>query len=260
MKRLSLFILSICCFNCSIDDSENDIKDLLRIQLGLVDYMTDYDGDTTWIYQYDNHKRLTKITYSDLENKNEIQFLFKYENNFLIEIERDYITFPEFSYKIKYNYEDDKIKRVTILKSDNIISTRNLNYNDIDKVISINRNDEKPYVRFIYDDQNKNVVEAIFLLVDSWTGEEYEQVHHFEYDDRKKPNFGLPFTPGFRPEVWGESTKWEVSLSENNMILDKHGKRSFQIEYLNDLIPKAITYIPQEYTTVDPIIQNIIYK
>lgn len=258
MKRISITLL---CFSVGFIASCNFSDPSEIEETPLVINVYDFNNDLVAHYEYDESQRLIKREFTDPVNNTSSDLFFHYENDLVDIIEYVDYDFPQFSHEKHYFYNDkSKIDKIETYKKGQIISTFSINYSSDGLVESFYSAGEEPPTTYEYD-LNKNIIKTTHYFTNPWDDQELIQECEFEYDGKKKANFGLDYLIGMELLPWrGTTSTWQQTLSRNNIVSESCSGHEYTIEYDQNDNPRSITTKWKDIETETPMTIWIEYK
>ncbi len=156
-----------------------------------------------------------------------------------------------------YYTDNNKIEKIETYENEKLLIIYQLNYldNGLIESVFIGSNEK----RIFEYDMNGNVVKTTNYLI--LEGHETIFECKIKYDSGKKPFFGLNSLIGVDLIPWrANSSNWEQSLSNNNIIMEYCHEQEYIIEYNEDDYPISITIKPHGLNTENPLTIEIEYK
>lgn len=257
-KRIFYLSILLCALACSKKEKVIIIESLDY----LVSEVRDYNNLLVAKYIYDENNLLIKKEFTDPINKVSSDLFLEYEDGILkVTRYRDY-DFPQFSHDKYYYYsQNNRIIRIDIgnVERTSIHTVWSLDYSEETNKLSLSLHEKNPTI--FYDIKDSNIVRTVNILRDARTGEEFEQILNFKFDDKKKPSFGLDYLVGtdllpFR----GTTSHWEKTLSKNNLIAEEEYGTQYIMEYNEQGYPISITTKIDGIETAEPQVLKIIYQ
>jgi hypothetical protein len=217
-----------------------------------------YNNDLIAHFEYNKNSQLIKREYFDpfiIGTKQDM--LFYYKDSLVSKIE--YVDYNlNTTYVDSFYYANNgKIEEIKTYENEQLLETYQLGYSDNGFVESVIKGSNDKSI-FEYD-MNGNVVKTTKYF--NVEGHETIVECQLGYDSGKKPNFGLNLFAGVDLLPWrGNTSNWEQSLSNNNIIKEYCHEKEYIIEYNEDDYPISITTKQQGIDTEEPLIIEIEYK
>ncbi len=255
MKKIAFFLL-ILTVSCQKDDNINSIQN----REFLISKVFDYQDRLLANYIYNNNNQLIKREFTDPETGYSSDLVFSYSDGIIEKIEYIDHNFPQFNYSQYFFYGDSgKMIRYEFRKDGIVTDHVNLMYSSSGTLNYLYTDDSVQLNLYEYDN-DFNVIKVTHYFTDPVTGENFEQIRTYSYDDLKKPSFGLDYIlPIDLLPKMGTDAVLERSISKNNMTSNHGSGTERSYEYNEFGLPISVLTEWQGIITDDPMLLKIEY-
>ncbi len=264
IRKLSLPLIILFAIACNKLDHSNEKLDQVE-QIFVVDKIQDSNDRILAEYKYlDNYYLHKRICYA--ENGNIIsELIFQYEDNQISSIEYIDLLSPEFSYTIKFKL-DSKGNIMEDFKYEFGVLTehRKFKYGLNNKIESVANSEDFEYLKFSYL-ETENILKTELILPEYSDINQQKNVRNeigiFEYDENRKPNFGLGKIFQINPyPTTNDESVMELNLSKNNLTKTVHSISYWKYTYNEYGLPKTIEQKFQGYDDLESQVLKLSYK
>jgi len=264
IRKLSIALSILLVLSCNKVDHGNESSDQTEPKF-VVDKILDSEDRVLAEYKYlDNFNLHKRICYS-VKGNIISELIFQYEDNQISAIEHIDNQFPENSYTLKFKL-DSKGNIIEDYKYNFgvLIEHRKFKYGSNNKIESISNSEGLEYLKFSYLETG-NVLKTSLLLPDysrlTQGRNLRNEIGMYEYDDKRKPNFGLGKVFQINPYPNSdEENIIEQNLSTNNIKKVVHSISYWEYTYNEFGFPLTIEQKFQGFDDIETQTLKLVYK